>query len=254
MRCEDYREAIQDLADGTLGPVRRAELQTHLDSCEACRALVADLQKIRAAAPSLAAAPPDHVWMQIAGRLRQEGRVAATGPAGEMRPSAGRSAALLALAATLLLAVGGSLYLLLPREEAPIPSTASGAPAGESSTAKGNAAGADAVQSIADDFAQAEKHYQSAIAKLEEAARADNDAIDADTAAILSTNLQVIDQAIAESRAALKAEPQSTPARDHLFGALRQKVLVLQETVALMNEMRKGNSAGAAQILGGSKS
>lgn len=248
MRCSDYTEAIQDLADGTLGPVRRAELQTHLDACEACRALAADLQKIRAAAPSLAAAPPDHVWMQIAGRLRQEGRVV------ETRPSAGRSAALLALAATLLLAVGGSLYLLMPREAAPVSSAASGSADAKPSAAEGNAAATDAVQSIADDLAQAEKHYQSAIAKLEEAARADNDAIDAETAAILAKNLEVIDQAIAESRAAVKAEPQSAPARDHLFGALRQKVLVLQETVALMNEMRKGNSAGAAQILGGSKS
>jgi tetratricopeptide (TPR) repeat protein len=248
MRCSDYKEAIQDLADGTLGPVRRAELQTHLDSCDACRALAEDLQKIRAAAPSLVVSPPDHVWMQIAGRLRQEGRVV------ETRRTTSHNAALLALAATLLLAVGGGLYLLLPREGAPVPSAASGTPAGEPAVAEGNAAGVDAVQSIADDFAQAEKHYQSAIAKLEEAAKADNDAIDAETAAILSTNLQVIDQAIAESRAALKAEPQSTPARNHLFEALRQKVMVLQETVALMNEMRKGNSAGAAQILGGSKS
>lgn len=248
MRCEDYKEAIQDLADGTLGPVRRAELQTHLDTCDACRALAADLQKIRAAAPSLAAAAPDHVWMQIAGRLRQEGRVV------ESRPSGGRSALLLALAATLLLAVGGSLYLLLPREGAPAQSADSGTSEAGSPASQGNAGAVDTVQSIADDFAQAEKHYQSAIAKLEEAAKADNDAIDAETAAILSTNLQVIDQAIAESRAALKAEPQSTPARNHLFEALRQKVMVLQETVALMNEMRKGNSAGAAQILGGSKS
>lgn len=248
MRCEDYKEAIQDLADGTLGPVRRAELQTHLDTCDACRALAGDLQKIRAAAPSLAATPPDHVWMQIAGRLRQEGRVTRT------RPSPSRSGALLAIAATLLLAVGGSLYLLLPGGDAPVQSAASGTPDPDPSGSQGNAAGIDAVQSIADDFAQAEKHYQSAIAKLEEAAKADNDAIDAETAAILSTNLQVIDQAIAESRAALKAEPQSTPARNHLFEALRQKVLVLQETVALMNEMRRGNSAGAAQIIGGSKS
>ena len=250
MRCEDYREAIQDLADGTLGPVRRAELQTHLDTCEACRGLAGDLQKIRAAAPSLAATPPDHVWMQIAGRLRQDGRVR------ETRPPAGRSrsGALLAIAATLLLAVGGSLYLLLPGGDAPMQSAASGTRDTDPSGSQGNAAGTDAVQSIADDFALAEKHYQSAIAKLEEAAKADNDAIDAETAAILSTNLQVIDQAIAESRAALKAEPQSTPARNHLFEALRQKVLVLQETVALMNEMRRGNSAGAAQIIGGSKS
>lgn len=247
MRCSDYKEAIQDLADGTLGPVRRAELQTHLDTCDACRALAEDLQKIRAAAPSLAARPPDHIWLQVASRLRQEGRVV------ETRPAVGRSGALLAIAATLLLAVGGSLYLLMPGDEPPAQSAAS-APSAAQSPSGGNAAAGDPVQSIADDLAQAEKHYQSAIAKLEEATKADDDAIDAETAAVLAKNLQVIDQAIAESRAAVQAEPQSVPARNHLFGALRQKVLVLQETVALMNEMRKGNSAGAAQILGGSKS
>ena len=31
--------------------------------------------------------------------------------------------------------------------------------------------------------------------------------------------------------------------------ALRRKVALLQDTIALMNEMRKGNSAGAAQIV-----
>jgi hypothetical protein len=62
----------------------------------------------------------------------------------------------------------------------------------------------------------------------------------------------VIDSAIAESRAALRAEPQSAPARDSLFDALKRKVALLQDTIALMNEMRKGNAAGAAQIIQGS--
>ena len=41
MYCNRYRDAIQELVDGTLGPVRRAELQTHLDQCDDCRALAA---------------------------------------------------------------------------------------------------------------------------------------------------------------------------------------------------------------------
>ena len=249
MRCSDYTEALQDLADGTLGPVRRAELQTHLDGCEACRALAADLQKIRAAARTLdSVTPPDHVWMQIAGRLRQEGRIV------DRRPAASRSLAMLALAATLVLAIGGSLYLLVPRETTPPPSAAAPAADSADSQRTGNATASDAVQSIADDFAEAERHYQSAITKLEQAAKSDDDAIDGETAAILTRNLQVIDQAIAESRAALNDEPQSAPARNALFEALRRKVTLLQDTVALMNEMRKGNSAGAAQIVGSSKS
>lgn len=241
MFCSEYTDAIQELADGTLGPVRRAELQTHLDSCDMCRALAADLQKIRAAARSLdPVRPPDHVWLRIAAQLREEKRVVSAPVVG------GRSGAMLAIAATLLLAVGASLYMLRsygPTDLRP-PESASG-----------NAAPVDTVQSIADDLATAERHYQSAIAKLEEAAKSNDGSIDAETAAILEKNLLVIDQAIAESRTALQSEPQSAPARDSLFEALRRKVLLLQDTIALMNAMRSGNSAGAAQLVdGGSKS
>jgi len=62
----------------------------------------------------------------------------------------------------------------------------------------------------------------------------------------LRQNIQTIDVAIAESRTALSKNPGSEPARASLFEALRRKVGVLQATVTLMNEMRKGNQAGAA--------
>ena len=249
MDCMRSRESIQELVDGTLGPIRRAELQLHLDECASCRALAGDLALVRETAASLdRLAPPDGVWMQIAGRLRQEGRVTAPPPVAT-RP---RHLALLAIAATLALAVGGSLYLLIGTRSGtpPGPDAAAGGPA-----AAGNAVDQDPVQSIADEIALAEKHYQNAIARLEEVARADASSgersMDAQTAATLQKSLAVIDQAIAESRAALRAEPQSAAARDSLFEALRRKVAVLQDTVVLMNEMRKGNSAGAAQIVDG---
>lgn len=242
MSCNRYQDAIHELVDGTLGAVRRAELQTHLDVCDACRALAADLRRIREVAGALKPVQPrDHVWMQIAGRLRQEGRVTGAVPT---RP---RHLAVLAIAATLTLAVGGSLYVLRTADTS--------APASSGATAAadrpGNAASSNAVQSITNDLTVAEQHYQSAIAKLQEVAKSGDGAIDPETAAVLERNLQVIDQAIAESRTALKTEPQSAPARDSLFEALRQKVTLLQSTIALMNEMRKGNSAGAAQLVDG---
>jgi hypothetical protein len=49
----------------------------------------------------------------------------------------------------------------------------------------------------------------------------------------------------------LRNEPQSVPARDSLFDALKRKVVLLQDTIALMNQMRKGDAAGAAQIVEG---
>lgn len=248
MECARYLEAIHELADGVLGPIRRAELQLHLDECDACRALADDLVRLRSLTTSLdRPAPPDRVWLQIAGRLRQEGRV--TAPA-TVSGRMGRQAVLLAIAAALVIAVGASLVLLVPgfrasRQPSPPTNAAPGA------ASQGNAATADAVQSVETEFRLAEQHYQNAIIKLEQAAKSEEGAFDAQTAAMLQKNLQVIDQAIAESRAALRTEPQSAPARDSLFDALKRKVVMLQDTIALMNEMRKGDSAGAAQLIEG---
>ncbi|MGB2717965.1 MAG: zf-HC2 domain-containing protein [Vicinamibacterales bacterium] len=243
MNHDRYRDAIQELAEGTLGPLRRAELQQHLDECPACRRLADDVRRIRELAQSLdRPAPPDRVWLQVAGRLRQEGRIATPTP----RAVVTRRFMPLAIAASLLLVIGASLYLLYPRSTAVAPQPDTHATAQQPS---GNAAQMDAVQGVEAEFRLAEQHYQNAIAKLEEAAKSESGAIDPQTAAMLQKNLQVIDQAIAESRAALRSEPQSARARDSLFDALRKKVTVLQDTIALMNHMRMGDAAGAAQIV-----
>ena len=247
-----YVESIQELIDGTIGAIRRSELERHLATCEECRALLADMQAIRDSADALdPLEPPAGVWLQIAGRLRQEGRVQVP-PV----PQASRAPryAILAIAASLVLAIGLAIALLVtqyrtPNKPAPAPVVAQTA---------GNASQDVAVESVETEFRLAEQHYQNAIAKLEQAARLDQAAsgrdqntLDPQTAAMLQKNLQVIDQAIAESRAALQSEPLSAPARDSLFDALKRKVALLQDTIALMNEMRKGNSAGAAQIVEG---
>lgn len=254
MHCAVYTESIHALVEGTLGAIRRSELERHLESCPGCAALARDLQAIRDAAAALdPMEPPPRVWLQVAGRLRQEGRLATSPPAA--RPA--RYGLVLAIAASLVLAIGLAIGLLVPRLRAP-----GGPPAAvtAASTAAGGNAGADAsVEGVEAEFRLAEQHYQNAIAKLEQAARLDQSPADApgaaqatldpQTAAMLQRNLQVIDTAIAESRAALRDQPQSAPARDSLFDALRQKVALLQDTIALMNEMRKGNAAGAAQLL-----
>lgn len=241
MACQRYLDAIQELTDGTLGPIRRAELELHMDQCEDCRAFADDLARIHDVAASLDhPAPPDRVWPHVAGRLRQEGRIA-TAPSITRQ---GHRTVLLAIAATLVLAVGASMVLLMPRFRTQ-----------PAQTPQGNAAAVETVESVEAEFQLAEQHYQNAINKLDQIVKRDGSAIDPQTAAALQKNQQVIDQAIAESRAALRAEPQSVAAQASLFDALKRKVALLQDTIALMNEMRKGNSAGAAQIVeGGNKS
>ena len=250
MHCNQYADAIQELADGTLGPVRRAELQTHLDQCDACRALAADLRKIRDAAASLdQPAPPERVWLQIAGRLRQEGRVV-----DESAPHK-RRMALFALAAALVLTVGGSLWLLYPMRQASIGHHRFLDPGSQAAPdAAGNAAGptpSKVLRTNSPRPSNTSRRVSRSWRPRRKATRRRS------TPQPRRRSRRTWSSSIRRSpRAArrCKSEPQSAPARDSLFEALRRKVSLLQDTVALMNEMRKGNSAGAAQIIDANKS
>lgn len=247
MACERNIDRIQEAVDGTLGPIRRAELEMHLGECDACRALYDDLVRIRDAGAALPALDPrGRVWLQIAGRLRQEGRIR------EVAPPARESrsyAVWLAAAAALVIAVGGSV-LLLYRSTPPTTAQISSQTAKTTAAAApGNAAPAKSVETVESEVDTAQQQFESAIAKLEKVTKANQSALDTATSRTINKNLDILDQAIAENRAAVKAEPSSVAARETLFEALRQKVTLLQDTISLINEMRKGNNAGAAQLV-----
>jgi anti-sigma factor RsiW len=242
MACTRYITSIQELVDGSLGPIRRAELDLHLEACADCRALLTDLERIRDASAALDEVPvPDRTWLQLAGRLRQEGRISDSVTPVTRQSRAGRTA-IVALAAALIVAVGASLLLLRPATKTAAPA----APAGP-----GNAVDQKSVEAVQNEVDHAQQQLETAIAHMEEIAKASQQTLDPKTAATLEKNRGVIDQAIAETRAAVKSDPGSVAARTALFDALRQKVTLLQDTIALINEMRKGNNAGAAQIVDG---
>ena len=243
MACEQHLVRIQEKVDGTIGSIRRAELDLHLDECADCRALYEDLKRIHDAAADLPAlAPPDRAWLQIAGRLRMEGRI--HDQAAAPHKSRRTQVAWLAIAAALVLAAGSAVILLIPRTPAPAPQAASSMPA-PGTAAPGGVASVEAVSAV--EAAQAQ--FEKAIADLEKVAKNNQQALDPVTSATIDKNLGILDQAIAENRAAVKAEPASVAARETLFDALRQKVSLLQDTISLINEMRKGNNAAAAQLV-----
>jgi hypothetical protein len=104
---------------------------------------------------------------------------------------------------------------------------------------------------LAPEVQLAEQGYSTAIGDLEKVTQEQGGSLDPETAKVMKANLAVIDQAIGQSRDALQSEPANTMARESLFEALRSKVQLLQDTVALINEMRKGNQEGAARIMSG---
>lgn len=239
MNCLDYENQLGDFVDGTLDSVACEPLEAHLRTCDRCRALVADFQTIRFAALAMEpAAPPASAWTKIAARIEEESRPwwrfgDASGSGSGFR-AVWQPIAALGMALTLttsLTWLGSSLApaAVMSRQAA----TTAAAPLGR--------LGLDT----------AEKDYATAIAGLEQITMAEREALDPGTAEVLQVNLTSIDTAIGESRAALESEPDNDLAIASLFEALTRKLSLLQDAVALINEMRKGNSEAAARIVSG---
>jgi anti-sigma factor RsiW len=230
---------INDYVDGALAPRERVDVERHLDSCPACRQLVADLQEITRAATTLEPhEPPARAWSRIVRAIALEaGRAPVVARASRAR--------WLAVAAALVLAtfVGLRFSPFGARRTTP------DAPASIATT--GNAV--NAADALETEMRQAEQHYEKAIKGLEKIANAEQGALDPGTAATLTKNLAVIDQAIGESRAAVRSQPASEPAQQSLIENFKTKIGLLQDTVALINEMRKGNETGSARAISGLK-
>jgi anti-sigma factor RsiW len=236
MKCADLQaDVLVDLVDGRLDAAEQRDVERHLEACAECRALVTDLRSIRAAAFMLdRREPPAAVWTTLQSAVAAE-------PLPRARvlwmPTKQSWPVWLGAAAVLMLATIIGLLPLLNRNAASTNQPVAATPGSDEPT----------VDSVTAEFEAAEKHYQKAIDDLQTIASKDNGELDPQVAAVLQKNLTVIDQAITESRAALKAQPSSTNAQEGLFDALRSKVALLQQTVELINEMRKGNQAEAGR-------
>jgi len=235
MNCADLNEALVDLVDGRLDGAERRDVERHLEGCAECRALVEDLRSIRAAAFMLDRREPNAgAWPKLQAAVASE-----PAPRGRLLMMTGRGnwPVWLGAAAALILATVIGVMPLMNRAPQTHDDSAQAGDPNEPAT----------VESVTAEFAAAEKHYQKAIDDLQTIANKDTGELDPNVAAVLQKNLGVIDQAIAESREALKSQPSSANAQNGLFDALRTKVALLQQTVELINEMRKGNQAEAGR-------
>jgi anti-sigma factor ChrR (cupin superfamily) len=244
---------LHDYVDGAGEPSERSAIERHLASCASCRQLVEDLKEITHAVSALEPRdPPVRVWSRIERAITLERHGAADaserlqpggiGGAAKSRRAV-RWAPWLAAAAALLLATVVGLRVAPGRTAVtPAPSNVAGA-----------TDASHAAQAIQSELQLAETHYVNAIKGLEQITSQDQDALDPKTAASLRKTLAVVDQAISESRAAVRAEPASEPAQHSLIENFKTKVALLQDTVALINELRKGDDAGAARIVSGLK-
>lgn len=245
--CDQVRPQLSGYVDRDLNAARAAEVRAHLLSCNACRSIADDIGLVRDAARALGPIdPPPHVWLEIAGRVRIESGSPETSSPIRLVAVPERSRSdrwqWLGLAAALLLTTLAVYSIAKPDSTAPVSVI---------TDTTGNAAEVPTVETVEETMKRAEAEYEKAIAQLEQLVKSGDASVSPASVATLQRSLTTIDSAIAETRAALTDNPDSQPARTSLFEALRNKVNLLQHTVVLMNEMRKGDASGAAEAAAG---
>lgn len=203
MTCTELRERLDAYARDTLARDQATALEAHLSTCESCSAFlesVAPRLEETARLPR-AMEPPGRVWDEVRSAIapRSPGRRHVRVPSW-----------MLAAAAMLLIALSaGTTALLLRRPVAVVPgaSTAIGSPL--------------------------EAQYASASADLAAELAKAKGLLAPATVAVIERNLRVIDNALAESRRALQADPRNRMLEQMLVAVWRQKIDYLRRATAL---------------------
>jgi len=238
--CAAMQAQLGDYLDGQLEPAAHEAVRAHLEGCADCSGVVADLERIVATARTLGPmSPPDHIWLEVAGQIRLAGRRSTSHPA-RVRPRspvwqwAGLAAA--------LVVITGIVWLGTIPDRAGL-----GVPLQDAAAGAATAPAAGTMEAVAAELDRAQEHSKRALAELMATASDPASPLDTSVAVAVQQNMDAIDRAIGESRAALGADPGNEPARDSLFDALRRKISVLQATLSLINQMRQGDQEGAAR-------
>ena len=262
--CARFDELLPDWMEGTLDPATRSGAETHRRACERCAALVRDLETIVADAAALPALSSSRdLWAGVADRI--DTPVVALGPGSVAAGTVGARRAgrrppwmLGAAAAALVLLTAGVTYTVTvrslgdrqavaSREPAP-PASPIAAPAETSATPAAVVAEVPSTRAERPAISTApsvrattavrrrvgtRELYDREIASLNRILEERRDALDPRTAAILESNLTIIDRAIAESREALRRDPASRFLGQQLDRALDKKLELLR-TAALL--------------------
>jgi anti-sigma factor RsiW len=232
-----WTDRLSEYVDGELDAAERAALDVHLQLCEGCAGTVEELRAVVLRAGALgASAPETDLWPAIEARIAapRKARVLdpgdwhgleaprATGP-GAWRPRRWSFTLpqLAAAAALLILLPSVTLWTVLSRRPAAVVP-----PSGPSAAAPAVAI----VQPAGFEAAR----YDAAIADLERVLREHRSELDPATVRVIEQNLLIIDQATAQARRALAADPANRYLNGHLAAQLVRRLTLLRQATALV--------------------
>ncbi len=222
---EEWTDKLSDYLDGELEAADQAAVEAHLRECAECIEVLNDLKRVVARAQGLDVRPPQRdLWPGVSARID---RVAPPRRVSFTLPQ-------LAAAAGVLIAVSGTVAVrLTERAEAPAPVAQAPAPAAGGARSivpdTGIGGGAPLVERVS----YADAQYDAAVVDLEKALKNGRGRLDQATIDIVEHNLQIIDQAIAQARDALAADPANGYLSGHLVEARRRKLDLLRRAAAL---------------------
>jgi hypothetical protein len=266
MTCSRFEEILIDYFEGDLPVESKAAADAHAKTCASCGAIVADINRITTEAAALPAMKPArNLWSGIEERISAP-VIPLAQPAHRVRRFA--FAPMAAAAAALIVTTAGITYLATrvtakppaqiavvtttqkapivdssaaaPTVTAPSSQTAGAAPSGSRSSANlaSNNAGnrrtpVTAVTAGNYGSPQEEAAYTKEIDVLERMVNSANSGLEPATVLIVKKNLQLIDDAIAQSKAALAKDPASSLLYDQVTRARGKKIELLRTMAAL---------------------
>jgi hypothetical protein len=220
MQCDQFEKILEQQEDD--GRLPKPALD-HIDTCEACRALSADLDAIHGMAVEMGSeeiAPPDRVWIALRNQLEAEGVIRDVeheaqptfSPVGHawwmafQRPAfAGAFLSLILFAAAMITYQGGDLQMAAHPQFAPLEES--------SPTFSADSVFKEEIVTVGNDDGT------EAIPGLENRDRAVTDSI--------RRNLGVVDKFIAMCEKSVREQPDNEMAREYLYGAYQQKAELL---------------------------
>jgi len=236
---DEFTDQLSGYLDHEPGAAERSRLEEHLAGCAECRAVLADLREIVAAAPLYEGTPPaSDLWPELAARL-DEAKVVAlptpwTAPAAPdalHRPRGLRRFSLPELVAASLVtaALGaGGAWLALRGEPAGPTVAAVPAPApSDPSIEPGRAL----TVSLAD------ADYDAAVAELEEVLVEGRSRLDTATVRVIDESLVRIDGAIEDARAAIQRDPANGYLTRQITANMRRKLNLLRTAAKAIAEL-----------------
>jgi hypothetical protein len=269
MTCEAFDAALPDYLEGTLDDARRTSVEQHLGECVRCASLLRDIENISkeaAAMPDLV--PSRDLWQGIEARIAAPVIPLAARPERQRRFA---PAWMGVAAAALIVSTAGITYMLTARsfgsgqsgtvaQIAPptnpaqsntgsnSDATAKSPDLGGASTQPGSTPSRLATSDVTPgrprtpaslvsqsnaDRAHSDLVYGREIDMLQRIVSQRRTQLDSSTVAIIEKNLQIIDRAIEQSRAALARDPASRMLDQQLTHALDKKVELLRTAAML---------------------